>query len=188
MSKLSCDVIQDLISLYIDDLLSDDSKNIVDEHIKTCTTCKSYLEEISEPIEILETKILATENDMTEIKLIEKIKRNSNSKMLILSVVAGFVAMFLTSNQWIFKGFLVLPIFGAFVYFKSKNILLAPAIIFLLKTITIAFAPYHNYLEMSVLEFAQMIGSILGVGLLFGIFPFIGSIIGLLIQKIFIDD
>ncbi|MGL4763055.1 MAG: zf-HC2 domain-containing protein [Sarcina sp.] len=188
MSKLSCDVIKDLISLYIDDLLSDDSKNIVDEHIKTCETCKLYLEEISEPIEILETEALTNKNDMAQVKLIKKIKRNSNSKMLITSAIVGLIAILLTSDQWIFKGFLILPIFGAFVYFKSKSLLLAPTIIFLLKTITIAFGPYQSYLDMSVLEFVQMIGSILGIGLLFATFPFIGSIIGLLIQKIFIDD
>ena len=31
--KISCDVIRDLLPLYVEDMLSNDSKNIVDEHI-----------------------------------------------------------------------------------------------------------------------------------------------------------
>lgn len=34
--KISCDVIKDLLPLYIDDILSNDSKNLVDEHIEEC--------------------------------------------------------------------------------------------------------------------------------------------------------
>ncbi|WP_297519962.1 zf-HC2 domain-containing protein [uncultured Clostridium sp.] len=187
MSEINCAVIQDLISLYIDDLLSDDSKNIVDEHIKTCESCKLYLDDISQPIEISKVKISPTENDIAEIKLIEKIKKTSNNKILMISVIAGLTAMLLTNDQWIFKGFLALPIFGTFVYFNSKKVLLAPLIIFLLKTLTVFVITYQSFIDISVLEFVQMIGGLLGIGLLFAIFPLIGSIIGLLIQKIFID-
>ena len=39
MSKVTCDVIKDLLPLYVDDVLSEDSKRIVDEHLEGCAGC-----------------------------------------------------------------------------------------------------------------------------------------------------
>ncbi len=39
MNKITCDMYQDLITLYIDDLCSEDSKNAVSEHLKSCAKC-----------------------------------------------------------------------------------------------------------------------------------------------------
>lgn len=44
---MECDVIRDLIPLYKEDLLSDASTKLVDEHLKTCVTCAKYFEEIT---------------------------------------------------------------------------------------------------------------------------------------------
>lgn len=188
MSKISCDTIQDLINLYIDDLLSDDSKNLVEEHIKTCETCNSYLDKLSEPLEISVPETLEKTTDLAELKLIEKIKKAKNIRVLILSIIAGLLTLFVINDELIFKSFWILPLFGGFVYFISKNIFLAPAIILIIKTLSLIFAPYISYTEMKFFEGISMITSIFGVGLLFALFPLIGSVIGLLIQKIFIDE
>lgn len=45
--KISCDVIKDLLPLYIDDILSNDSKNLVDEHIEECESCNDELRKLS---------------------------------------------------------------------------------------------------------------------------------------------
>ena len=45
--KISCDVIRDLLPLYIDDILSNDSKNLVDEHIEECESCNDELRKLS---------------------------------------------------------------------------------------------------------------------------------------------
>lgn len=44
MDRVSCDVVRDLMPLMLDDVASDDSKKIVEEHIETCETCKAYYE------------------------------------------------------------------------------------------------------------------------------------------------
>lgn len=44
---MNCNVIQDLMVLYADDCCSEESKAIVEEHIKSCDKCKKTLEEIT---------------------------------------------------------------------------------------------------------------------------------------------
>ena len=45
--KISCDVIRDLLPLYVEDMLSNDSTNIVDEHIEQCESCRDELKKLS---------------------------------------------------------------------------------------------------------------------------------------------
>ncbi len=41
MSKISCDIIKDLLPLYIDGVCSSDSANSVEEHLKDCPLCEA---------------------------------------------------------------------------------------------------------------------------------------------------
>ncbi len=68
-NKKDCKIIIDLLPAYIDNLLSEESKNLVENHLKTCETCqKTYSEMTSE---IQKEDIQNTEN----IKIIKKYKR-----------------------------------------------------------------------------------------------------------------
>ena len=46
--KITCDVIQDLMSSYIDGILSEDSRALVEEHMGTCQECRKMLEIMKE--------------------------------------------------------------------------------------------------------------------------------------------
>lgn len=50
MNNYDCQVIQDLLVLYQDDICSGKSKQIVEEHLSECNTCKNYLEELKKEI------------------------------------------------------------------------------------------------------------------------------------------
>ncbi len=43
--KISCNVIKDLLPLYHDDICSEDSRLLVDEHLKHCEVCKQELKQ-----------------------------------------------------------------------------------------------------------------------------------------------
>lgn len=45
-----CKIVQDLMPSYVEDLLNNESKLFVDEHISNCNNCKSYLDAISQNI------------------------------------------------------------------------------------------------------------------------------------------
>lgn len=47
---MNCNVIQDLMILYTDGCCSDESKAMVEEHIKGCKSCQDAFEEMSAPL------------------------------------------------------------------------------------------------------------------------------------------
>ena len=44
--KYDCEIIQDLLPLYIDDVCSIKSKVVIEEHILECSKCKELLSEL----------------------------------------------------------------------------------------------------------------------------------------------
>lgn len=44
MDKKICAVVQDLLVLYEDDVLKEESKKMVEEHIRTCEECRRIYE------------------------------------------------------------------------------------------------------------------------------------------------
>lgn len=46
MKKISCDVIRDLLPLYKDNVCSDASKDMVEEHLTDCESCREYYEQM----------------------------------------------------------------------------------------------------------------------------------------------
>ncbi|MGN0298836.1 MAG: zf-HC2 domain-containing protein [Lachnospiraceae bacterium] len=50
--KLSCDVIKDLLVLNEDDLCSEDSRKLIEEHLKSCVNCQRYMSYMKNPLPI----------------------------------------------------------------------------------------------------------------------------------------
>ncbi len=47
--KLSCNIIRDLLPLYVEGLASEDTRKAVEEHIAACSACRKNLEKMSKP-------------------------------------------------------------------------------------------------------------------------------------------
>lgn len=50
MSRVSCDIIQDLLPLYYDHVCSADTKVLVEEHLADCPDCREVLSHMSSPM------------------------------------------------------------------------------------------------------------------------------------------
>lgn len=77
--KNECDIVGDLLFSYNDDILSNTSKELVEEHLKNCEKCKKILEEIRQENE--------EKNQVKEIDFFKSIKKNINKKNIIILVV-----------------------------------------------------------------------------------------------------
>ena len=44
--KIPCQVIRDLLPLYVDDAVSDESRKMIDEHLLSCEGCRKELERL----------------------------------------------------------------------------------------------------------------------------------------------
>ncbi len=85
MSKDKCELVKDLLPLYADNVCSEESRNIVAEHISHCDECRSELEKMGKHIAIGADK---------DIKVIKRIKRRVWIERGIIAAVAVFVLSF----------------------------------------------------------------------------------------------
>ncbi len=74
MSRISCNVNQDLLPLYVDDVCSEESKDLVEEHLSECEECQNYYEALKEGIPEAEVK-----EDKENIFSEEKVRQASAS-------------------------------------------------------------------------------------------------------------
>ena len=94
MSKITCNVIRDMLPLYVENVLSEDSVNLVDEHVKECPECKAELEQMTQPV-VLPDFSKVQEHDCQQIKGIRsKIKKRGIITALI-SVLATLAVLLL---------------------------------------------------------------------------------------------
>lgn len=91
--RITCDIIRDLLPLYIDDVLSNDSKTLVEEHINSCPDCKKTREALKEYLEISSSKQSGTEKSENEAWPLRKIKRNIKQKNIKISIIVSVLAI-----------------------------------------------------------------------------------------------
>jgi len=79
--KYSCNVIRDLLSLYCDNVCSEDSRAAVEEHLAECESCRGELKKLNDTTY---TDSLGQEREI----VIESYKRNVKKKFfIVLSVI-----------------------------------------------------------------------------------------------------
>lgn len=79
--KITCNIIEDLLPSYIDQICSEDSCKLVEEHLKTCDECKRKLQEMKEPIKCPEVfPIEERSNPFMKIK-------KKNCMKIILAII-----------------------------------------------------------------------------------------------------
>ena len=123
MSKIHCNVIEDLMPSYIDNICSKESKILVEEHLQKCEACQKYKHRISEQ----DIKLSLVNNE--EIDFVKKIRRNMNLKaalslIVIFGISTSFAAVYLQENHYIAPFFGLLPILlicNHFMFLRQDN-------------------------------------------------------------------
>lgn len=92
--KITCDIIQDLLPLYEDDVLSEDSRQLVEEHLADCEKCRQNL---SGGL----TSFISA-NEISASKPLKKIKKRMFRKNAVIALITAVC---------------VLVIYSVFVYY-----------------------------------------------------------------------
>jgi len=87
--KENCEVIRDLIPLYVDDVCSAESKKMVENHLKNCNECKEILETIKK-----DEKSKNSIEKETMTSFYKKIKK-SKIKTVIISLIVFIIVVLL---------------------------------------------------------------------------------------------
>ena len=108
MNKISCDVCIDLMPLVKDEVASNDSKQAVYEHLKTCPNCRLlYGQEVN--------------YQNSDQKIISVIKKNISYLCFIIILLGILFGISISSNQFMFYNILIMPTIGAIAYLVLKK-------------------------------------------------------------------
>lgn len=92
--KITCDIIEDLLPSYVDGILSDDSKALVDEHLKTCEKCRKNLNYMQKNEEhLLENEYQETAEAKNALL---KIKRKLRLRKILVTIITAAAIFFIT--------------------------------------------------------------------------------------------
>ncbi len=97
--KIDCEVIQDLLPLYVEKIASEKSEELIEEHFIECENCKKKYTEMKTPEPQLELKQEPAENFQ---KYIQKKKRKTVWKVIL--IVLGAVAASMTAEAIVWMG------------------------------------------------------------------------------------
>ena len=92
-TKLVCDIVQDLLPLYEDNLCSDASKKAVEEHLSECRSCSALLNSMRsfKETELSATKI--SKEDKIAVKSFRKIRRRWTISLIAILLVIPTIVL-----------------------------------------------------------------------------------------------
>lgn len=127
--EIKCEVIQDLLQLYVDDLCSEESCKLIELHLANCDECNEFLSMLKEKEPIIREE--EVEVDATiEKRLIRSIRKRLLFIELICLSIGAFGGLYTTLFVDQFKLILIYPIIGCIGYLIIKRFWVTPAIIF----------------------------------------------------------
>ena len=97
---MKCEMIRDLLPLYIDGLTSEESNREIEKNLKNCRGCQKYYQEMTGEIG---EDISISEEEIQELQVIKKIKKKNKRKMFgVLTgiVLALAVCVMVLFTQW----------------------------------------------------------------------------------------
>lgn len=95
--KNECDIVCDLLFSYNDGILSNTSKELVEEHLKKCEKCKKNLEEIKQENN--------QKNQVKEIDFFKSIKKKINKRNVIILVVCIILMIVVLFNLQVYNNY-----------------------------------------------------------------------------------
>lgn len=110
MNKIACDVCLDLIPLVKDNVASEASKLLVQEHINTCKECKRLYDSFDNKEIVMDEKIV-----------LNKMKKQIFITLLSIIFIASMVGLGLSESMGMFYNVLIMPGIGILGYFALKE-------------------------------------------------------------------
>ena len=101
MDRINCNVIGDLLPLYADEVVSEDTKTLVEEHLEECADCTEKYAQMKREIE-LDIGLKAVEAEKQAILLAKKKIRKKRIVTAVVSCIIGVIvivaAVFILNN------------------------------------------------------------------------------------------
>ena len=100
--KISCPIVRDLLPLYVDNLVSEESALEIEKHLKDCPDCRECFEHMKSGILKEENK--KREETNREINYLKKIKKNTAKKVFLGAVLTLLSCILILAVNLFFIG------------------------------------------------------------------------------------
>ena len=95
--KNECDIVKDLLFSYNDGVLSNTSKELVEEHLRNCENCKNILKEIENE--------KSKTNEIKEIDFLKKVKRKISIKNIVIGIITVLLFIAIIFNLQVYNNY-----------------------------------------------------------------------------------
>ena len=116
MSEFSCDTVNDMLPLYVDNIVSDDTRGIVEEHLASCDTCRKKYETMKIAV------VLPADRDAKQLQRFKGAWKKKKRGVALTAVIATILTLYI--GYGIFDHFAYreeIAVNGA-VYARSREI------------------------------------------------------------------
>lgn len=126
MSKISCNIIYDLLPSYLDNICSEDTRQLVEEHFMECQSCHNLYESMKK------SQFVSDKLEEKQIKYLKKIKRRDQIKnVLLFGVVLMLLLILFYYNFYSYRfaemniartiNYLFTPIVSAYLFIMLSH-------------------------------------------------------------------
>ena len=132
--KNECKIVADLLPLYVEDLVSEETAEYVKEHLQTCPACRAELEEMT-PKQEDTAPVEKPAAESATAKPFKKLVKRMNRPIYVLSYSLIIFFIFLgfswTEGGNLLYNSLIMPIVGVFGYyvFRQKAVYKLPLLL-----------------------------------------------------------
>ncbi|MBR2387948.1 MAG: zf-HC2 domain-containing protein [Clostridia bacterium] len=174
--KNECSIIKDLLPLYVEDMVSGETRDFIEEHLSNCPECKAELDSLKEgtPLSSIEDNHTDKRDTAKPFKkIMKKMSRQFNTLSYSLIVFFVFLGFSFTGGENLMYNSLIMPIVGVFGYyvFRWKAIYKMPILLLAIDLSVCLF----KLVELDLYSAVMWTG-------IYSIFVFIGIAIAFLIH------
>ena len=121
--KTECSIVRDLLPLYVEEMVSEQTAQYIDEHLKDCTECQAELAQLKKGTGLIEIE-KKEEPESDHAKPFKKMMKRVNRKFYVLAYSLIIFFIFLgfgwMDGENLMYNSLIMPIVGFFGYYVFK--------------------------------------------------------------------
>ena len=89
MKKISCNIVRDILPLYLDDVVCDETREMVEEHLQSCAACRAEASSMKKDVVLPASK----SQRFAEAKVMKNIKHRIFRKKVIVCAITVAVVL-----------------------------------------------------------------------------------------------
>ena len=175
--KTECSIVKDLLPLYMEDMLREETVQYIDEHIQQCPDCNAELNQLKQGVSPIERSTMVnTDKSQPFKRMMKRMNRQFYGFAYSLIIFFVFLGFGWTGGDNLLYNSFIMPIVGVFGYyvFKWKAIYKMPVLLLLIDLAIFAF----QLVELTFVETLMWT-------MLYSVFVLIGVAIAFLLHYAF---